>query len=124
MSTKLRLGLIIGGKSSEHEVSIASGKNVFKALDREKYDLVLLGIDRQGIWHLLDQSRFLAEENASRLVGALSISSRIVLAGCAGGQGAELFSISERKSLDRIDVAVPPCTGKMAKMAASRGCCR
>ena len=56
MTRKIRLGILFGGKSAEHEVSLQSAKNVIEAVDREKYDLVLITIDKQGQWHLADTS--------------------------------------------------------------------
>ncbi len=47
---KTRVGLIFGGKSGEHEVSLASAYSVAQAIDREKYDLVLIGITKGGGW--------------------------------------------------------------------------
>lgn len=49
---KIRVGLLFGGRSAEHEVSLVSARNVYDALDKEKYDVVLIGIDKQGAWHL------------------------------------------------------------------------
>ena len=48
MKKKIRLGILFGGKSAEHEVSIRSARSVFRAVDRKKYDVVLIGIDRKG----------------------------------------------------------------------------
>ena len=50
MSGKIRVGVIFGGRSGEHEVSLMSAQSVMKALDRRKYDVVMIGIDRQGRW--------------------------------------------------------------------------
>src|SRR6185312_1721936 len=47
---KLRVGVIFGGRSGEHEVSIASAASVLKALDAEKYDVVPIGITGEGHW--------------------------------------------------------------------------
>ncbi|MBI3913135.1 MAG: D-alanine--D-alanine ligase [Chloroflexi bacterium] len=55
MSKKIRVGLIFGGKSSEHEVSLASAQSVARALDREKYAVVLIGITKEGRWLAGDQ---------------------------------------------------------------------
>lgn len=52
MSTKLNLGILFGGRSCEHEVSVVSARSVLKAIDREKYKVYLIGIDKQGKWHL------------------------------------------------------------------------
>ncbi|MBL8020231.1 MAG: D-alanine--D-alanine ligase [Leptospirales bacterium] len=49
-SSKIRLGIIFGGKSAEHEISIRSAANVVRAVDPAKYDLVFFGIDRRGGW--------------------------------------------------------------------------
>jgi D-alanine-D-alanine ligase len=50
MAKKIRVGLIFGGKTGEHEVSLASAQSVLRALDKEKYDAVLIGITREGQW--------------------------------------------------------------------------
>jgi D-alanine---D-serine ligase len=47
---RFTLAVIFGGRSSEHEISLQSAGAIVGALDREKYDAVLLGIDRQGEW--------------------------------------------------------------------------
>ncbi|MBX9334639.1 D-alanine--D-alanine ligase A, partial [Serratia marcescens] len=56
--TKLRVGVIFGGKSAEHEVSLQSAKNIVDAIDKEKFDVTLLGIDKQGQWHINDASNY------------------------------------------------------------------
>src|SRR3989338_3354325 len=58
---KIRVGILFGGKSAEHEVSLRSAKNVYEALDKEKYKPVLIGIDKKGKWLLEDGSRFFLE---------------------------------------------------------------
>ena len=52
---KLRIGVIYGGRSGEHEVSIASAAAVFKHLDRSRYEPVAIRIDRDGRWSLPDR---------------------------------------------------------------------
>jgi D-alanine-D-alanine ligase len=56
---KINVGILFGGKSAEHEVSLQSAKNVYDAIDREKYHPVLIGIDKTGRWLLNDGPRFL-----------------------------------------------------------------
>ena len=50
MKKKIRLGILFGGRSGEHEVSLTSAASVLKALDRDKYDVVPIGITREGRW--------------------------------------------------------------------------
>ncbi|MFN0122997.1 MAG: D-alanine--D-alanine ligase family protein [Blastocatellia bacterium] len=50
MTRRLRVGVIFGGRSGEHEVSLRSAESVINALDREKYEPVLIGISPEGRW--------------------------------------------------------------------------
>ena len=52
MKKKLRVALLFGGKSAEHEISLISARNIVAAMDKNKYDIVAIGIDKQGRWHL------------------------------------------------------------------------
>ncbi len=47
---KIRIGVIFGGRSGEHEVSLMSARSVISALDPEKYEVVLIGISKSGRW--------------------------------------------------------------------------
>ncbi len=47
---KLRVAVLYGGRSGEHDISIRSAKSIMAAMDREKYDVVRLFIDREGKW--------------------------------------------------------------------------
>ncbi len=58
---KLRVGVLFGGKSGEHEISLRSARSILKAIDRKKYDVVELGIGKDGRW--------LGSAEASALLG-------------------------------------------------------
>ena len=47
---KLRVGVLFGGRSGEHEVSLLSAASILKAIDRERYEVVPVGINKQGRW--------------------------------------------------------------------------
>jgi D-alanine-D-alanine ligase len=47
---KIRVGILFGGRSGEHEVSLLSAASVLKAIDRSKYEVVPIGITKQGRW--------------------------------------------------------------------------
>jgi D-alanine-D-alanine ligase len=49
----LRILVLFGGRSAEHEVSVVSARSVLDALDPDRYDVVCVGIDKEGRWHLL-----------------------------------------------------------------------
>ena len=48
---KIHLGILFGGRSAEHEISILSAKNILAALDTTKFEPILIGIDTHGGWH-------------------------------------------------------------------------
>ncbi len=55
MQSKNRVGIIFGGKSAEHEVSVRSAMNIIAALDTAQYEPVCIGITKSGVWILIDQ---------------------------------------------------------------------
>lgn len=64
MDRKLRVGVVFGGRNSEHEVSLKSARAVMGALDRKRYEIVPIGIDKQGRW-VLGEDPLLLLERAS-----------------------------------------------------------
>ena len=68
MANKKHVVILFGGKSGEHEVSIVSAASVFRALDRSKYDVSLVGISKDGRWLLPDATRLLAQSTNPKLV--------------------------------------------------------
>ncbi len=50
MSNKIRVAVVFGGRSGEHEVSIVSAKNIIEAMDPKKYDIIPIGITKEGKW--------------------------------------------------------------------------
>jgi D-alanine-D-alanine ligase len=62
---KLRVGILFGGRSGEHEISLLSAASVFNAIDRNKYQVVPIGITKQGRWvTATDAERLLRGEGA------------------------------------------------------------
>jgi len=68
MTKKIRVGLIFGGRSGEHEVSLASAMSVYNALDKNRYEVTLIGIDKDGRWLLPDVKMLLAQAENPMLV--------------------------------------------------------
>ncbi len=68
MAEKIRVGVIYGGRSGEHEISVRSARSVIEAIDREKYEVVPLAITREGRWLSPAESAALLPESASGLL--------------------------------------------------------
>jgi D-alanine-D-alanine ligase len=66
--TKRRVAILFGGRSAEHEISLLSARFVLESLDRERYEPVLVGIDKAGRWLLQDGPRLLAQARDPRQV--------------------------------------------------------
>src|ERR1051325_10766777 len=71
---KLRVGVLFGGRSGEHEVSLLSAASVLNAIDRDKYEVVPIGITKDGRW-------LTAEHAENLLAGKLMLEPRNLRAG-------------------------------------------
>ena len=103
---KLRIGVLFGGRSTEHEVSILSAQSIISAMDPQRFEAVPLYIDRQGRWLVGDSLKRLVSDSAARkyvylppdptqhsLVAAqngVAGSREIMTTASGGGQGAGL----------------------------------
>jgi D-alanine-D-alanine ligase len=65
MKKKLRVGVLFGGRSGEHEVSLLSAASVLKAIDPQKYEVVPIGINKEGRWLVSDDAERLLANEAS-----------------------------------------------------------
>jgi D-alanine-D-alanine ligase len=65
---KTRVIILFGGRSAEHEVSLLSARNVFLALDRERFEPLLVGIDKQGHWRIEPDKTLLDATGDPRLL--------------------------------------------------------
>jgi D-alanine-D-alanine ligase len=71
MGKKLRVGILFGGRSGEHEVSLLSAASVLNAIDRSKFDVVPIGITKQGHWLAAADARSLLEGDSSAVARRL-----------------------------------------------------
>ncbi len=119
---RTRVGIIFGGKSSEHEVSLQSAKNILDALDRERFEPVLVGIDKQGQWHLSQPDTFLINaDDPSRIALHRSGTS---LAVRPGAEQAQLQPSDAASALGQIDVVLPIVHGPLGEDGALQGLLR
>jgi D-alanine-D-alanine ligase len=65
MSKKLRVGILFGGRSGEHEVSLLSAASILKAIDRDKFDVVPIGITKEGRWLAPGDAKQLLQNRAT-----------------------------------------------------------
>ncbi len=119
MGDKLRVGVIFGGRSGEHEVSLLSARSVMGAMDREKYEVVPIGITKAGHWVTGDDplaALSSGDEAGLRTVALLPDPSWAGLMECDGG--AETFRAA---LLARLDVVFPVLHGTYGEDGAIQG---
>ena len=104
---KIRVGVVFGGKSCEHEVSILSAKSVVAALDKEKYEPVLINIDKNGVWHLRE--------------GIEDFSNQKSIAIVAKKEGSDLIHLSSSDSSAPIEVIFPVLHGSFGEDGTIQG---
>lgn len=117
---KIRVGLIFGGRSGEHEVSVASAMSVYKALDKSRYDVTLIGIDKNGRWLLPDSQEFLAQASQpmaiklNQMPGSYGISP-------SGGETQMIPMESNSAKPPRFDVVLPILHGTYGEDGTIQG---
>ncbi|EOZ4935090.1 D-alanine--D-alanine ligase [Enterobacter hormaechei] len=119
---KQRVGIVFGGKSAEHEVSLQSAKNIVDAIDKSRFDVVLLGIDKQGQWHVNDASQYLlhADDPAHIALNPSDIS----VATVPGVVQGQLIDAGNAQALAQIDVVFPIVHGTLGEDGSLQGMLR
>ena len=122
MSRKIRVGILFGGRSAEHEVSLQSARNVINALDRDKYDAVLIGIDRSGAWSLNQDSIALLHSGDPR---AISLSGDVdPVSLIPSDRTGRLIKLDNQGELPGIDVLFPVLHGPYGEDGSVQGLAR
>ena len=119
MSKKIRVGILCGGKSAEHEVSLQSAKSIVEAIDRERYDPVMIAVDKKGEWHLTDVSKFLLNADNPKLVQLNKVSDNLALA--PGKRSGQLISLVSHGSAAPVDVVFPVLHGPFGEDGTLQG---
>ncbi|MFM8824438.1 MAG: D-alanine--D-alanine ligase family protein [Candidatus Nanopelagicus sp.] len=93
--SKTRVAIICGGKSSEHEISCVSANGVLNAIDRSKFEPILIGITKSGKWLLLpEDSNFTIVSGALPVVPETGIEVSITSSGLVAGGKALAIDIA------------------------------
>jgi D-alanine-D-alanine ligase len=114
--TKLRVGVMFGGRSGEHPISIRSSRYVVDSIDRDRFDLVLLGIDRAGRWYLCSETQYRAIDQDVAAAGG----TRVVPVSSAGRCGL-LDPLDPSQALPEIDVVFPLLHGPYGEDGTIQG---
>ncbi|MEO0292959.1 MAG: D-alanine--D-alanine ligase [candidate division WOR-3 bacterium] len=117
MKKKIKVAIIFGGRSAEHEISIISAKNIIDAIDKNKYEPIPIGIDKDGTWYL--QEDFDLESNNPKFIKLNKSKEKVILVPLNNSN--ELISITTKKSKGKIDVAFPVLHGPYGEDGSIQG---
>ncbi|MFW6138313.1 MAG: D-alanine--D-alanine ligase [Spirochaetota bacterium] len=114
MKNKKKIAVLFGGRSAEHEVSLQSAKNIVSSLDRRKYQVVLIGIDKTGRWvHITDPGFFPDPgeiADSGEPVTFVPYKNRY-----------QLLRLGDSKAIDQVDVVFPVLHGTCGEDGTIQG---
>jgi D-alanine-D-alanine ligase len=120
---KIRVAVLAGARSTEHEVSLVSAYNIVNAIDREKYDVYVVGISKDGVWRQYDPSNFV---NNPEGVGSISLTDNPVSGRLAVTQHSRAFYDVDNGGtvVFECDVVFPAVLGNYAEDGTMQGLLR
>src|SRR6266850_228182 len=116
MKKKLRVAILFGGKSAEHEISVISARNIVEAMDKRKYEIVSIGIDKQGCWFFDEGARLLHSRNRAQVEFQRRRNSTAVLPGAT-----QTPMLTPRRALGEVDVVFPVLHGPFGEDGTVQG---
>ncbi len=128
---KIRVGVLFGGRSGEHEISLRSALTVISAIDRSRYEIVPIAIGRDGRWYLETDAITMLGKAAPRLAAlkrtGLPISllpypdSRALVSNPANGRSAIQMNSAAKAMLSPLDVVFPVLHGTFGEDGTIQG---
>lgn len=120
--SKIRVAVLAGARSTEHEVSLASSYNIVNAIDRDKYEVFVVGIDKQGIWKRYSPESFVENPGSvTTLKLAQPISGRLSVTQCSNA----FYDLeNEGRVSFECDVIFPAVLGNYAEDGTMQGMLR
>lgn len=115
-SDRVKIALVFGGRSAEHEVSVRSGRSVFEALDRDKYHVIPVLITMEGGWYVRPEELSSFDSEAD-----LDEKDRIIVSPDPGRQGLLRLNGSCRIDPMTIDVVFPALHGTFGEDGTVQG---
>ena len=120
ISPKISVAVLFGGESAEHAVSLESGKNVADALDRNKYDIHLIGIDKKGVMRAVSSIETLRKTDVARPIDLEAEGNEVFIVP-GPGKSAEILELKSGKRLGKVDVVFPILHGPYGEDGTMQG---
>jgi D-alanine-D-alanine ligase len=118
MKRKLRVAILFGGKSAEHEISLLSARNIVAAMDKKKYEIIAVGIDKDGRWFFDEGARLLMDRTQTKVEFHDMKNAGAVL---PGASKTPMVRPSTGTSIGAVDVVFPVLHGPCGEDGAVQG---
>jgi D-alanine-D-alanine ligase len=119
-ATKIRIGVLYGGRSGEHDVSLCSAASVFSALDRKKYEVTAIGIDRDGRWYVQDKPQIIPDKDFGRKL-ALKKKGMWLVNHFEQKNELHLYDLKNKNKEVIVDVVIPVLHGTFGEDGTLQG---
>jgi D-alanine-D-alanine ligase len=117
---KLRVAVVFGGRSAEHEISLLSARFVVQSLDRDRFEPILVGIDKSGRWLLQEEALLLGGARDPRLAKLNQAMPDVALAAHPMASGEASLAVTGKGPLG-VDVVFPVLHGPLGEDGAVQG---
>ena len=117
---KINIGVLYGGRSGEHDVSLCSAASVFSALDRNKYKVTAIGVDKDGRWYVQDKPKIIADKDFGRKL-ALKKSGTWLVNHFEQNNKLHLYNLKNKNKEVIIDIVFPVLHGTFGEDGTLQG---
>jgi D-alanine-D-alanine ligase len=117
MKNRLRVAILFGGRSAEHEISLISARNIVAAMDRSKYEILAIGIDKQGRWFYDEGARLLGDHEQNQVMPPRNAHLAALLPGAGKSTPIRLSG----RGLGSVDVVFPVLHGPFGEDGTVQG---
>ncbi len=119
---RTRVGIICGGPSTEHAVSLISAVNIVAAIDRARFEVIVIGVDDNGGWHHYPPDAFVTDANDPARIALQPSTNRLHLN--PGATSGVLIDSASGQAIDPIDVFFPIIHGTSGEDGGLQGLLR
>jgi len=119
VNKKLKVGIVFGGRSAEHQVSLQSAKSIINAINSDKYEPVLIAINKEGKWLLNESTNFLVNSNDPSTIQLEQNSNQVALV--ASEKRGEVIQVNNSTNIAALDVLFPVLHGPYGEDGSIQG---
>lgn len=115
---KINLGIFFGGRSTEHEISLISAKNIIDAADKNKYNIIPIGINKNGEFFFHKNKNYILNSDNAKKV---HLGKNGIRATFSFGENKEIIGVFDKNLKIKIDVAFPVLHGSFGEDGTIQG---